>query len=181
MQTTVWGPVGWSFLHCVAHGFPESPSDFDVENGLPIGTTAAGYRSFFINLGHVLPCKYCRESYLRYVQESPPATESRGALTRWLWEIHNRVNAKLGAVYDGADLETVNRKYESFRAKCSEKNSLGCTTPEARHTKKRSLVHVVSDATSVRRKMLVIVLATLAVVVTCVALEFTRKPTRRRL
>lgn len=146
MQTSVWGPVGWGFLHCIAHGFPELPHEFDVESGLPIGTTAAKYKNFFLSLGHVLPCKYCRESYLSYVQDTPPLTESRASLTRWLWEIHNRVNTKLGVKYDEADFNTVCAKYESFRASCSDPSSLGCTTPDTNGTKKRSRVIITSTS-----------------------------------
>lgn len=180
MQTNVWGPVGWSFLHCVAHGFPESPREFDVETGLPTGTTAARYKAFFLSLGHVLPCKYCRESYISYVHETPPLTESRASLTRWLWEIHNRVNAKLGVEYDGADFNTVCAKYESFRAKCSDKSLLGCTTPDANRTKKRSRVIITS--TSDKRHasaMALVALLILSLVATYITHRFTRtRPTR---
>ena len=137
MQATVWGPVGWKFLHSVAHGFPENPAEFDAENGLPLGTTANNYKQFFVLVGHVLPCRYCRDSYHEYVRFEPPVTASRATLTRWLWDIHNKVNHKLGVVYDGTGYDKVYREYESYRAKCVDPSSLGCTIPEAKHSKKK--------------------------------------------
>lgn len=148
MQTTVWGPVGWKFLHSVAHGYPESPSDFDRERGVPIGTTAASYERFFVLLGSVLPCKHCRDSYLQYVSESPVRAASRSSLTEWLWGIHNKVNKKLKANYTNADLDTVRAEYESFRARCNLDPSLGCNMPDINTTKKTS--RVIIDKACVR-------------------------------
>lgn len=142
MQTAVWGPPGWSFLHSVAHGFPDSPSDFDTENDLPIGTTAGKYKNFFLLVGSILPCKYCRDSYIRYVADSPPRVLSRATLTRWLWEVHNKVNEKLCVKYKSAGYEQVRAKYESYRANCSDSVALGCTTPAGNNTKKRARVVV---------------------------------------
>lgn len=168
MQTAVWGPPGWSFLHSVAHGFPESPAEFDAENDLPIGTTAARHEQFFLLVGSILPCKYCRDSYMRYVAESPPRVDSRLTLTRWLWEVHNKVNEKLGATYKSASYKDVFAKYESFRAKCSDSAGLGCTTPDLHHTKKRARVVVervscTDRTTSVVFSTLVVALALTAV------------------
>lgn len=176
MQTAVWGPPGWLFLHCVAHGFPESPTEFDTENDLPIGTTAARYKQFFSLVGSILPCKYCRDSYNSYVSESPPRVDSRSTLSRWLWEVHNKVNEKLGAKYKGAGYEEVCARYESFRAKCSDSVALGCTTPDLNNTKKRARVVVerVSPADNTKS----IVLST--VVVALVSLAVYNVYSRRR-
>jgi hypothetical protein len=48
-------------------------------------------------LPFVLPCKFCRASLSEYMEKDPlePALASRDSLTRWLWRIHNEVNAKL--------------------------------------------------------------------------------------
>jgi hypothetical protein len=55
------------------------------------------YREFFRTLPYILPCKFCRASLTDYYRAHPlePALESQGTLTRWLYEIHNEVNAKL--------------------------------------------------------------------------------------
>lgn len=131
MQAAVWGPVGWKFLHSVAHGFPVDPIAVDVENGKQVGTTANNYKRFFTLVGHVLPCRYCRDSYQTYVAEAPPMTSSRSNLTRWLWDTHNKVNEKLGVSYSGAEYDSVYNTYETYRAKCTGAAGLGCTTPES--------------------------------------------------
>lgn len=54
-------------------------------------------REFLTVLPFVLPCKFCRSSLTCYYQELPfeGALESSEQLSRWLWKIHNMVNAKL--------------------------------------------------------------------------------------
>lgn len=137
MTTSTWGPVGWVYLHSVSFGYPVSPSEFDSSNGNPVGTTENNFRMFFKYVGKTLPCKYCRESYDKFFAELPIRLESRETLTRWLWEIHNKVNNKLDAEYHDSDFESVTRKYESFRAKCTHTpETKGCTEPVKNETKK---------------------------------------------
>jgi hypothetical protein len=54
-------------------------------------------RQFFEVLPFVLPCKYCRANLAQHYEKLPlePALVSRETLTRWLYDIHNLVNAKL--------------------------------------------------------------------------------------
>lgn len=141
MMVSMWGPPGWKFLHSVAHGFPESPSEYDELHGNPVGSTEANYRSFFTLVGSTLPCGLCRESYVRFVDENPVRTTSREDLTRWLWEIHNKVNEKLDHTYKSSDFESVTKSYEFFRAKCSTTSTLkGCTEPLHTRTRCRILM-----------------------------------------
>lgn len=83
MDTRFWGPSGWRLLHTIT--FAYMPYE------------KAAMREFFQMLPYVLPCKYCRTSLAGYMDTYPlePALESRETLTRWLWKIHNEVNAKL--------------------------------------------------------------------------------------
>jgi len=83
MDTRFWGPSGWILLHTITFAY------------MPHEKTAM--REFFQMLPYVLPCKYCRTSLATYMETYPleAALESRGLLTRWLWKIHNEVNAKL--------------------------------------------------------------------------------------
>ena len=60
MMTNVWGPPGWVFLHCITIGYPIK---IDPKNKEHI-SRKKHTMNFFNSLGHVLPCKYCRESYL---------------------------------------------------------------------------------------------------------------------
>ena len=83
MDTRFWGPSGWRLLHTITFAY------------MPYEKTAM--REFFQMLPYVLPCKYCRTSLAGYMDTYPleAALESRDLLTRWLWKIHNEVNAKL--------------------------------------------------------------------------------------
>jgi len=83
MDTRFWGPSGWRLLHLIAAN--------------PIANKAAT-KEWFGLLEYVLPCKYCRASFHDYMELQPLTdavisnTESFG---HWVYEIHNRVNAKL--------------------------------------------------------------------------------------
>ena len=71
MQTRVWGPAGWLFLHSIAQNYPWKPTKEQQDS----------YLSFFKLVGNVLPCRYCRESYQKYITGidnwKPSATESK--------------------------------------------------------------------------------------------------------
>tara|TARA_X000001036_G_scaffold355051_2_gene336781 strand:- start:2486 stop:3082 length:597 start_codon:yes stop_codon:yes gene_type:complete len=130
MMTKVWGPPGWFFLHTVSFGCPVSPSDFDRENGIMEGTTKKNYETFFRNVGEILPCRYCRDSYKKYIAELPPDASSRESLVKWLVQIHNKVNDKLEDKYADASLEQIKSRYERYRAKCNKKQvAKGCSVP----------------------------------------------------
>jgi hypothetical protein len=124
MQTRVWGPAGWIFLHCIAQNYPQEPTSEQQEH----------YRSFFRLVGNVLPCKYCRDSYQQFINE--PGTrlddsvmKNRQTFTKWLYDIHNKINKKLG-INDPITFRQVTEKYESFRSRCTKttvKVVKGCT------------------------------------------------------
>lgn len=87
MDTRFWGPPGWKLLHQIAYKYPEKPDEMDKLN----------YGIFFSNLANILPCKYCRNSYSKYIKNLPieKFLESREKLTEWLYLMHNKVNGKL--------------------------------------------------------------------------------------
>lgn len=131
--TKIWGPPTWIALHTITFGYPMDPTKEQKEN----------YRNFLYNLGNTLPCRYCRESYLKFIKPEgniglkdedksildDNALKNRATLTKWGYNIHNQVNRKLGVDY-GVTYEDVVRKYESYRAKCSKKkDAKGCTIP----------------------------------------------------
>lgn len=149
MTTNTWGPPGWHFLHCVAHGFPfmindNNPKHFNKRND---------YANFFYYLGKVLPCKYCRDSYMDFIKEVPidNMLDTRKDLCKWLYDIHNKVNEKLGVPdCDIPTFEEVYNKYEQFRAKCKKttdeeretNRTKGCIDP-ADNTKKKCILKIV--------------------------------------
>lgn len=149
MMTKVWGPPGWLFLHCITFGYP-----FKIDNNNPEHREKRDhFINFFHYLGRVLPCKYCRNSYIEYMKELPVEKnlESREKLTKWLYDMHNKINDKLGVpACDIPDFKEVQKYYESFRAKCAKtteeerenNKAKGCVTP-ADGTPRRSLLTVV--------------------------------------
>lgn len=124
--TKIWGSPGWIFNHSVTFGYPIEPTNENKKE----------YREYFVSVGNVLPCRYCRESYKKFITEGPTVLtdevfKNRGTLTKWFYDIHEAVNHKLGVDY-GMTYEDVIDRYESFRAKCNKNvtNIIpGCVTP----------------------------------------------------
>jgi FAD-linked sulfhydryl oxidase len=81
-----WGPKLWKSLHYIAFAYPEQPSD--EQKRAALGLLQA--------LGQLLPCEKCRQHYSAYLAEFPPNVDSRTAFARYLNELHNKVNARLG-------------------------------------------------------------------------------------
>lgn len=83
-------------------------------------------RQFFELLPFVLPCKYCRANLAEHYEKLPlePALQSRATLTRWLYEIHNLVNAKL----KGQGIKAApNPSFEEVREIYEQRLHYGCT------------------------------------------------------
>lgn len=121
--TKIWGPHFWEVLHAVSFGYPLEPTKENMGE----------YKAFFLSIKNVLPCKYCRDSYTEYIlTEKNTRLESkhlanRDNLTRWVYELHNRVNLKLGMTYD-VSYKDIFEKYESYRAVCKPK-AKSCSMP----------------------------------------------------
>lgn len=123
--TKIWGPGLWVGMHSITFGYPINPTEENKKD----------YFNYFKNVGNTLPCKYCRESYNKFIQEPDTRLEdfleNRERLTYWLYLIHEKVNKKLGVDY-GITFEDVKKRYESYRAQCSSvinKKAKGCVVP----------------------------------------------------
>jgi hypothetical protein len=150
MMTKIWGPPGWLFLHCITFGYPYIIMRNKKEHMIRMERT----RSFFHNIGYVLPCKYCRISYQDFMKEIPieKFLGSRKDLTYWLYLMHNKVNNKLGVPdCNIPTFKEIEKTYEAYRAKCKktteeerETNRMkGCVKP-ADGTTKRCFLRVVT-------------------------------------
>lgn len=125
LLTKVWGGPAWIFNHAITFGYPLKPTDEQKQL----------YRNYFISLGDVLPCKYCRDSYKKFISSgktklTDDVLTNRETLTKWFYYIHEKVNAKLEVDY-GVTYEDLMEKYESFRAKCGAPTGTvkGCVVP----------------------------------------------------
>ena len=82
----IWGPHAWKFLHAEAQGFPDEPTDTDREH----------YNTLFMTLRYTLPCPKCREHLSKYIESNPPNVNNREDLEKWVIDMHNAVNMRLG-------------------------------------------------------------------------------------
>lgn len=85
--TKIWGSHAWVFLHCIGNTFPSRCNMLQKEQ----------YRAFFNALLYVLPCKLCQQHYSQWIQAEPihDAVSSSNTLKRWIFNLHNHVNARL--------------------------------------------------------------------------------------
>lgn len=119
MDTRFWGPDGWKLFHSVAVSYPSKPTAVD----------RAIYSTFFNTIQYVLPCIYCRRSFEQYIGELPvePYLEGPRQLSGWLYQIHNKVNAKLrGQGLEVAQEPTEEEVYERYRHYVEEVNASQC-------------------------------------------------------
>ena len=81
MDTRFWGPSGWRLLHLMV--------------ATPIkNRKISNIKRFFELLPYVLPCKFCRHSLSTYY-EKRTMPSNYDDMEKWLYNIHNDVNAKL--------------------------------------------------------------------------------------
>ena len=102
MDIRVWGPRAWTFLHAVAFAYPERPTADDRR----------AYHLFFRQVARVLPCAVCARHFGAHVDAVAPdgaAFASREALARWLYGVHDEVNAQTGK--PRPTFEQVRREY----------------------------------------------------------------------
>ena len=80
-----WGPAAWDFLHRSSFAYPDNPTKAQQDEAL----------AFYRSLGVMLPCPKCAEHWTKMIKKSPPETESKDKLAKWLWARHNEVNVRL--------------------------------------------------------------------------------------
>lgn len=99
MNTWIWGPPKWKLLHSLSFS-PHVPR------------YAVQVAEFLNTLKFVLPCIYCRESYGGFVQalnaewgKGVEAVCADGELALWMYQLHDKVNAKLDTQLAKTQLE----------------------------------------------------------------------------
>jgi hypothetical protein len=87
MDTRYWGPEGWQLFHTICYNYPIKPDIITIQT----------HKIFFKIIGDILPCKYCRMSYKKYIEDLPveKSLDSRDSLFKWSYLLHNKVNGKL--------------------------------------------------------------------------------------
>lgn len=100
MEPEDWGKQFWFTFHTVAFYYPENPTDEEKESA----------SNFYNSLKLLLPCDTCCEEYEKLINDNPvdEHLESPNDLSKWSYDIHNKVNARLGKKND--------KTYEQIRA-----------------------------------------------------------------
>lgn len=85
---STWGPLFWQLGHLVSFAYPEERVSSEQRE-----QTARFYES----LSSVLPCSECKTDYAAILTRDPvrPHLANRDTLSRWFYNVHNQVNAKL--------------------------------------------------------------------------------------
>jgi hypothetical protein len=87
MDSSIWGPHAWFFLHSISFNYPEIPTEMDKRNML----------AFSINIGELLPCEYCKMHFKEYFAKNPiqKHLSSKTTVIHWFINLHNSVNRRL--------------------------------------------------------------------------------------
>lgn len=87
LYTDYWGFFLWRFMHAVTFGYS--------------GKFKNNYFLFFKYLKYIIICTYCRRSYKDFVEHDENLVlnanvfNNKESLTKWLYNLHNKVNFKL--------------------------------------------------------------------------------------
>ena len=111
MMTSVWGPAAWMLLHTISFNYPVNPTKEDKQK----------YKNFLLSFGKVLPCGKCRENFKHTLARMPITDDSlanRECFSRYIYRLHNDVNARLQKSAPNPTYCEVRDQYERFRARC---------------------------------------------------------------
>ena len=90
MNNFFWGNLMWKLMHLVAYSIPPN---------LPIEHLHL-YHNFYNNIVNVIPCIICKIEYNGLLHSQPITNlKNRDDFIRWVNNIHNTVNSRLGKVY----------------------------------------------------------------------------------
>lgn len=120
MMTGIWGPCLWHTMHTMSFNYPVVPTKEDMLN----------YYRYFYSLKDTLPCRYCRENYVKNLKKmnfNIKFFKNRDTLSRFVYELHEIVNRDLGKK-SNLSYEQVRDRFEHFRSRCT-KQTKGCTKP----------------------------------------------------
>lgn len=117
----IWGNSAWKFLHTVADGYPDFPTEDDKKY----------YTNFFKSLEYTLPCNDCRKNYGIHLKETPIENylKTSYTLSEWVSIMHNKVNLMLGKkmqIHEKTRRNRVvhNNKINNGKACCGQQKGL---------------------------------------------------------
>ena len=132
--TSIWGPPLWFSLHTMSFNFPMNPTKEEKIQ----------YYDFFKNLGNILPCGACRNNYklnLKQLKFSKKHFKNRDMLSRFVYDLHELVNCKLGK-NSNLSFNQIRDRYELFRATCSVIDET-CINPKNGIIKSKCILNII--------------------------------------
>lgn len=87
LDSKIWGPHYWFFLHTIAMTYPVRPN----------GVTKKKYYEFIQNMPLFIPVESMSGDFSRLLDQYPvePYLDNRESFIRWTHFIHNKINEKL--------------------------------------------------------------------------------------
>ena len=87
LDSAIWGPHYWFFLHTIALSYPIRPNT----------PTKKKYYEFIQNIPLFIPIEQMATYFSKLLDEYPvvPYLDTRESLIRWFWFIHNKINERL--------------------------------------------------------------------------------------
>lgn len=107
----LWGNCGWQFLHYIALGYSNKPTNENREH----------YKNFMLELGYVLPCEECRENFIQHSKKYDINNylDNSNNLFNWIIKIQNETNSK------NIDNELMKKYYVNEQRRIDLKNCCG--------------------------------------------------------
>jgi len=100
------GRATWTFLHTMAAYYPDQPTQAEQAN-------ATGFLHAFSKL---YPCSYCAKHLQQELKTNAPRVGSRVDFSKWMCDIHNEVNVRLGKPI--FDCSRVDERWKDGPADC---------------------------------------------------------------
>lgn len=102
----IWGTDAWKTMHRFSLAYPQRPS-IDQQRAA---------RQFFDSMTYLLPCIGCRVHYAQYLKKTlnRKAVSSRDELVKWVYNLHEAVNHRLGKPTGVVQICDLPRLYNSF-------------------------------------------------------------------
>ncbi len=148
IQTPVWGPCLWTYLHFWSKSFPKKVTNakrvsmaktlFAIFATLPCNLCVNNVGDNLVKIGFQKPHTVQRLANSKFMKD-------REAFTRFIFDLHNQVSEMLGKDTSNIDFDQVMEDLEIGRAKsCSKKRKnkeIGCNQPKYKACK--TMVYIV--------------------------------------
>ena len=82
MPLSIWGPLGWDWLHNLSICYKKYPSQNEAYEAY------IKIKNFIENL----PCPTCKTHAIQYIKQNPINLTSNKNFQLWVWNFHNSVN-----------------------------------------------------------------------------------------